>query len=242
MLFFGDETLSRRRFCAGNSFFWRRHPFSSSFLDGKLTFLATTPFLIVVLRRKTHFFGDETRSRRRFEAKNSLFWRRHPFSSSFLDGKLTFLATRPLIVVVFVRKSPLFSDETLSRRRFCTEISTFWRRNPLSSSLLDGEPTFLATKPLIVVIFVRKSPLFGDETLPRRRFCAENSFFWRRNPLSSSFLCGKLTFLATKPFLVVVLRPKTHFFGDETPSRRHFWTENSLFWRRNVLVVIFMRR
>ncbi|WP_346200628.1 hypothetical protein NSQ96_04460 [Caldifermentibacillus hisashii] len=29
--FFSDETLSRRRFWAGNSFFWRRDSFSSPF-------------------------------------------------------------------------------------------------------------------------------------------------------------------------------------------------------------------
>ncbi|MCM3055790.1 MULTISPECIES: hypothetical protein [Bacillaceae] len=29
--FFGDETLSRRHFEPGNSLFWRRAPFSSSF-------------------------------------------------------------------------------------------------------------------------------------------------------------------------------------------------------------------
>ncbi|MEN0650707.1 hypothetical protein NSQ82_17150 [Caldifermentibacillus hisashii] len=45
--------------------------------------MATRPFLVVALRRKTPFFGDETLSRRRFEAKNSFFWRRNPFSSSF---------------------------------------------------------------------------------------------------------------------------------------------------------------
>ncbi|WP_161522474.1 hypothetical protein [Caldibacillus thermoamylovorans] len=31
MPFFGDETHSRHHFCTGNSTFWRRHPFSSSF-------------------------------------------------------------------------------------------------------------------------------------------------------------------------------------------------------------------
>ncbi|MFZ2463552.1 MAG: hypothetical protein WAW77_08005, partial [Caldibacillus thermoamylovorans] len=92
---FGDETRSRRLFGAGNAIFWRRNSFSSSFLCGKLTFLATKLVLVVAFGRKTHFFGDETRSRRRFETENAIFWRRHPFSSSFLDGKPTFLATRP---------------------------------------------------------------------------------------------------------------------------------------------------
>ncbi|WP_368985968.1 hypothetical protein NST54_18315 [Caldifermentibacillus hisashii] len=82
-LFFGDEAPSRRLFEAKNSTFWRRHPFSSAFLCGKLHFLATTPFLVDFLRRKTPLFGDDTRSRRHFGAENSIFWRRHPFSSSF---------------------------------------------------------------------------------------------------------------------------------------------------------------
>ncbi|WP_346200145.1 hypothetical protein NSQ96_16355 [Caldifermentibacillus hisashii] len=263
--FFGDETLSRRRFWTENSFFWRRDPFSSSFLCGKLTFLATTPFLVVVLGRKTHFFGDDTPSRRRFGAENSLFWRRHPFSSSFWGGKLTFLATTPLLVVILWRKTHFFGDETPSRRHFVAENSLFWRRNPFSSSFCGGKLTFLATKPLLVVILWRKTLLFGDETLSRRRFCAgnfffwrrdpfsssflrrktsffgdetrsrrrfwtENPLFWRRDPFSSSFLCRKLHFLATRLILVVVFGRKTHFFGDDTRSRRRFWTENSLFW------------
>ncbi|WP_227139677.1 hypothetical protein [Caldibacillus sp. 210928-DFI.2.22] len=45
--------------------------------------MATRPLLVVVLCRKTAFFGDETTSRRRFEARKLLFWRRDPFSSSF---------------------------------------------------------------------------------------------------------------------------------------------------------------
>ncbi|MCB7078024.1 hypothetical protein LI012_14535, partial [Caldibacillus thermoamylovorans] len=81
--FSGDEILSRRHFLAGNSFFWRRNPFSSSFFGWKLTFLATRPALVVFFWLETHFFGDETRSRRLFLAGNSLFWRRDPFSSSF---------------------------------------------------------------------------------------------------------------------------------------------------------------
>ncbi|MEK0287174.1 hypothetical protein NSS91_04380 [Caldifermentibacillus hisashii] len=81
--FFGDETISRRHFWAGNFIFWRRDLFSSSFLGRILHFLATRPFLVVVLRQETPFFGDETISRRRFEARNSLFWRRDSFSSSF---------------------------------------------------------------------------------------------------------------------------------------------------------------
>ncbi|WP_346207686.1 hypothetical protein NSS91_16745 [Caldifermentibacillus hisashii] len=81
--FFGDETLSRRHFEPKNSLFWRRDSFSSPFCGGKCSILATRPFLVVILSRETHFFGDETLSRRRFEARNSFFWRRDPFSSSF---------------------------------------------------------------------------------------------------------------------------------------------------------------
>ncbi|MEN0650717.1 hypothetical protein NSQ82_17200 [Caldifermentibacillus hisashii] len=44
--------------------------------------MATRPFLVTILSRKTPFFGDETLSRHHFEPKNSLFWRRDLFSSS----------------------------------------------------------------------------------------------------------------------------------------------------------------
>ncbi|WP_346207909.1 hypothetical protein NSS91_19460 [Caldifermentibacillus hisashii] len=97
---FGDET-----------------PFSSSLLHGKLHFLATKLFLVVTFARETPLFSDETSSRHLFEpenahfwrrdlfsssfwGKNSLFWRRDSFSSSLLLGKLHFLATRPLLVVI----------------------------------------------------------------------------------------------------------------------------------------------
>ncbi|MCB5936623.1 hypothetical protein LJB62_17255 [Bacillus sp. DFI.2.34] len=45
--------------------------------------MAARPLLVVVLSRKTAFFGDETTSRRRFEPRNLTFWRRDHFSSSF---------------------------------------------------------------------------------------------------------------------------------------------------------------
>ncbi|MEL3958819.1 hypothetical protein NST17_16795 [Caldifermentibacillus hisashii] len=249
-LLFGDETLSRRRFCAGNFFFWRRDPFSSSFL-----------------RRKTSFFGDETRSRRRFVpetplfgddtlsrrrfvpetstfwrrdpfsssfcAGNSTFWRRHPFSSSFLCGNLHFLATRPLLVVALRRKTHFFGDEITSRRHFWVGNSIFWRRDPFSSSFLRRNLHFLVTTPVLVVAFGRRTHFFGDETLSRRLFGTGNAIFWRRDSFSSSFLDGKPTCLATTPFLVAFLGPETLFFGDETHSRRRFWTENPLFWRRD---------
>ncbi|MCB5936625.1 hypothetical protein LJB62_17265 [Bacillus sp. DFI.2.34] len=81
--FFGDETTSRRRFETENTIFWRRDHFSSSFCAGKPHFLATRPLLVVVLKRENYFFGDETTSRRRFEARKLLFWQRDHFSSSF---------------------------------------------------------------------------------------------------------------------------------------------------------------
>ncbi|WP_269919284.1 hypothetical protein, partial [Caldifermentibacillus hisashii] len=106
--FFGDEALSRRHFCTGNPIFWRRDLFSSSFLHGKPHFLATRPFLAVILTRKTPFFGDETLSRHHFCPGNPIFWRRDLFSSSLLHGKPHFLATRPFLVVIFARETPFF--------------------------------------------------------------------------------------------------------------------------------------
>ncbi|MEC5273755.1 hypothetical protein NSS91_16755 [Caldifermentibacillus hisashii] len=73
MPLFGDEALSRRHFEPGSLLFWRRNPFSSSFFGRKLHFLATRPFLVVALRRKTYFFGVKALSRRHFWAKNSIF-------------------------------------------------------------------------------------------------------------------------------------------------------------------------
>ncbi|MCM3054645.1 MULTISPECIES: hypothetical protein [Bacillaceae] len=100
MLNFGDETHSRRRFEVRNAQFWRRAPFSSPFCDEKSSFLATSPILVVVLRREMLNFGDELCFRRRFEPGNSIFWRRALFSSPFLGGKHHFLATKPILVVV----------------------------------------------------------------------------------------------------------------------------------------------
>jgi hypothetical protein len=98
--------------------------------------LATKLFLVVILGPETLFFGDETRSRRLF-----------------------------CVEMLF------FGDDTLSRRRFGAENSLFWRRDHFSSSLLDGEPTFLATTPLIVVAFGRRSHFFGDETFSSSFLC-----------------------------------------------------------------------
>ncbi|WP_404996768.1 hypothetical protein [Caldifermentibacillus hisashii] len=80
---FGDETCSRHRFEAKNALFWRRDSFSSPFLVENLSILATKPNLVTVLRRKMHYFGDETHSRHRFWSKTSQFWRRNLISSPF---------------------------------------------------------------------------------------------------------------------------------------------------------------
>ncbi|WP_161522401.1 hypothetical protein [Caldibacillus thermoamylovorans] len=45
--------------------------------------MATRPILVNILKPKTLFLGDETLSRRHFEAENALFWRRKLFSSPF---------------------------------------------------------------------------------------------------------------------------------------------------------------
>ncbi|WP_346200111.1 hypothetical protein NSQ96_16020 [Caldifermentibacillus hisashii] len=45
----------------------------------------------------------------------------------------------------------------------------------------------MVTRPLLVVIFMRETPFFGDETISRRHFWTGNSIFWRRDHFSSSF-------------------------------------------------------
>ncbi|WP_368996623.1 hypothetical protein [Caldifermentibacillus hisashii] len=45
--------------------------------------MATKPFLVVIFWPETSLFGDEVYFRRHFEPKNSFFWRRGLFSSSF---------------------------------------------------------------------------------------------------------------------------------------------------------------
>ncbi|WP_368996647.1 hypothetical protein [Caldifermentibacillus hisashii] len=139
------------------------------------------------------------------------------------------MATRSLLVVILSREMPLFGDETTSRRHFCTGNFFFWRRDHFSSSLLHRKLLFLATRSLLVVILSREMPLFGDETTSRRHFCTGNSIFWRRDHFSSSFLYGKLHFLATRPFLVVILNRKMPLFSDETSSRHHFEAGNFIF-------------
>ncbi|MEL3959245.1 hypothetical protein NST17_18990 [Caldifermentibacillus hisashii] len=213
---FGDETSSRHLFEPENAHFWRRDLFSSSFWGKKLTFLATRLFLVVTFARETPLFSDETSSRHLFEPENAHFWRRDLFSSSFWGKKLTFLATRLFLVVTFGRETPLFGDET-----------------PFSSSLLHGKLHFLATKLFLVVTFARETPLFSDETSSRHLFEPENAHFWRRDSFSSPLWGKKLTFLATRLFLVVTFARETPLFSDETLSRHLFEPENATFWRRD---------
>ncbi|WP_368985510.1 hypothetical protein NST54_13780 [Caldifermentibacillus hisashii] len=97
------------------------------------------------------------------------------------------MATRPLLVVFLRRKTHLFGDETFSRHHFEPKIARFWRRDPFSSSFCAGIAHFLATRPFLVTILSRKLLHFGDETLSRHHFGAENARFWRRGPFSSSF-------------------------------------------------------
>ncbi|MEN0660925.1 hypothetical protein NST11_16440 [Caldifermentibacillus hisashii] len=149
--------------------------------------MVTRPVLVVILWRKTSFFGDETRSRRRFETENAIFWRRNSFSSSFLCGNLHFLATKLVLVVFLRRKTHFFGDEITSRRHFWAGNFLFWRRDHFSSSLLGGKLHFLATKLFLVVIFRLEMLFFGVETPSHRLFGAGNSTFWRRNSFSSSF-------------------------------------------------------
>ncbi|WP_368986495.1 hypothetical protein NST54_03435 [Caldifermentibacillus hisashii] len=93
---------------------------------------------------------------------------------------------------------------------------------------------FLATSRVLVVILSRETPFFGDETLSRHHFEPRNTYFWRRDLISSPFWDEKLDFLATKPLLVAILRQETHNFSDETYSRHHFEPGNSFFWRPNL--------
>ncbi|WP_346207869.1 hypothetical protein NSS91_18775 [Caldifermentibacillus hisashii] len=187
------------------------------------------PFLVDFLRRKNHFFDDEIHSRHHFWAENSIFWRRDLLSSAFLCGKLHFLATTPFLVDFLRREMPFFGDEIHSRHHFGAKNSTFWRRDLLSSAFWGGKLYFLATRPFLVGILRRKNHFFDDEIHSRHHFGAKNSIFWRRDPFSSTFLRGKLHFLATTPVLVDFFAWETPLFGDETPFRRHFEAEKSLF-------------
>ncbi|MCM3055600.1 MULTISPECIES: hypothetical protein [Bacillaceae] len=45
----------------------------------------------------------------------------------------------------------------------------------------------MATKPILVAILRRKTPFFGDEPQSRHHYEVENTIFWRRASISSSF-------------------------------------------------------
>ncbi|WP_368986049.1 hypothetical protein NST54_19055 [Caldifermentibacillus hisashii] len=167
--------------------------------------MTTRLFLVTFLSRKTPFFDDETSSRQLFWAKNTIFWRRDSFSSSLLGEKLHFLATRLFLVGTLSRKTHFFDDGTLSRHLFEPENATFWRRDHFSSPFLGEKHHFLTTRLFLVTFLSRKTPFFDDETTSRQLFWAKNTIFWRRDSFSSPLWGKKLTFLATRPLLVVIL-------------------------------------
>ncbi|MDL0419320.1 hypothetical protein QPM05_04210 [Caldibacillus thermoamylovorans] len=80
-----------------------------------------------------------------------------------------------------------FGDEPCSRHHFWVENIIFWRRAPFSSSFCDEKPSFLATRPILVVILRRETLFLGDEPCSRHHFWVENIIFWRRALFSSSF-------------------------------------------------------
>ncbi|MEK0289344.1 hypothetical protein P5F77_02315 [Caldifermentibacillus hisashii] len=45
----------------------------------------------------------------------------------------------------------------------------------------------MVTRLFLVVVFWPETSFFGDETLSRHPFVAENALFWRRGLFSSSF-------------------------------------------------------
>ncbi|MCM3478186.1 MULTISPECIES: hypothetical protein [Bacillaceae] len=45
--------------------------------------------------------------------------------------------------------------------------------------------------------------------------------------------------MTTRPIFVVVFGRKASFFGDEARSRRRFWTESFIFWRRDPFSSLF---
>ncbi|MCB5934794.1 hypothetical protein LJB62_07570 [Bacillus sp. DFI.2.34] len=87
--------------------------------------MATRLVLVTVLRRKTPIFGDEPRSRHRFKAENTNFWRRDLFSSPFWGGKAPILTTRTNLVTILRRETSFFDDEPRSRHRFEAEKPLF---------------------------------------------------------------------------------------------------------------------
>ncbi|MEN0649952.1 hypothetical protein NSQ82_13120 [Caldifermentibacillus hisashii] len=45
----------------------------------------------------------------------------------------------------------------------------------------------MATRPNLVTVLSRKTPIFGDETKSRHHFESKNTNFWRRDRISSPF-------------------------------------------------------
>ncbi|WP_368986491.1 hypothetical protein NST54_03425 [Caldifermentibacillus hisashii] len=115
------------------------------------------------------------------------------------------MATKPFLVVILSRETPFFGDEALSLRHFKPRNPIFWRRAAFSSPFWGEKVMFLATSPVLVVVFRSESHVFGDETLSRHHFELGNPIFWRRDLITSLFLCEKVVFLTTKPDLVAVL-------------------------------------
>ncbi|KIO61767.1 hypothetical protein B4064_0707 [Caldibacillus thermoamylovorans] len=73
----------------------------------------------------------------------------------------------------------------------------------------------MATRSILVVIFWPETPFFGDEIHSRRHFLPEPPFFGDEALSRRQFEAGNFTFLAMNPVLVVILRRKEHYFGDE---------------------------
>ncbi|WP_346200117.1 hypothetical protein NSQ96_16105 [Caldifermentibacillus hisashii] len=87
------------------------------------------------------------------------------------------MATRLNLVVIFWPETPFFGDETQSRHHFEARTVLFWRRALFSSPICGGKSNFLTTKLVLVVIFVRESPFFGDEIHSRHHFEVKNTRF-----------------------------------------------------------------
>ncbi|MCB5935192.1 hypothetical protein LI012_05310 [Caldibacillus thermoamylovorans] len=62
----------------------------------------------------------------------------------------------------------------------------------------------MTTRANLVTILMRKMIYFGDEPQSRRYFEPGNVQFWRRGPISSSFLVEKRPNLATRANLVTI--------------------------------------
>ncbi|MEN0651054.1 hypothetical protein NSQ82_18935 [Caldifermentibacillus hisashii] len=57
------------------------------------------------------------------------------------------MTTRSVLVGILGRKTPFLGDDTRSRRLFCVGNSTFWRRDPFSSSFSAGNAFFWRRNP-----------------------------------------------------------------------------------------------